>query len=103
MYIAYSSSDLYSELAATSMASVLVNNRSVEDITFLVIEKGITDEHKKGIATMVESYNRKVVFFVYRDVENPLPHNSQNLLFIGSVPHRSITVIVLVNVFDILP
>ena len=57
MYIAYSSSDLYSELAATSMASVLVNNRSVEDITFLVIEKGITDEHKKGIATMVESYN----------------------------------------------
>ncbi len=69
MYIAYSSSDLYSELAATSMASVLVNNRSVEDITFLVIEKGITDEHKKGIATMVESYNRKVVFLPEADVE----------------------------------
>ncbi len=69
MYIAYSSSDLYSELAATSMASVLENNKDVKDITFFVIEKGITEEHKKGITAMVESYNRKVVFLPEVDAE----------------------------------
>lgn len=69
MYIAYSSSDLYSELAATSMASVLENNKDVEEITFFVIEKGITEEHKKGITEMVERYHRKIVFLPEIDAE----------------------------------
>lgn len=69
MYIAYSSSDMYSELAATSMVSVLENNKEIDEITFFVIEKGISDVHKKEITEMVKKYNREIVFLPEVDAE----------------------------------
>ncbi len=69
MFIAYSSSDLYSELAAISIVSVLENNKDVDEITFFIIEKGISEEHKADITAMVERYGRKVIFLPEVDAE----------------------------------
>lgn len=38
MNVAYSASDLYSELAATSIASLLENNKDVDEINIFIID-----------------------------------------------------------------
>ncbi len=69
MNVVYSSSDLYSELAATSVISLLINSQDVDEINVYIIDKGISDEHKKGLRVMVESYGRNLFFLENLDVE----------------------------------
>ena len=70
MNIAYSTSDKYSEIAATSIASVLENCKDVEEIIIYVIDIGISDKHKQDLSNLVSYYNRKLVLLEDLDVED---------------------------------
>ncbi len=69
MNVVYSSSDLYSELAAISIVSLLENSRDAESITVYIIDKGISEKNKQSITEMIHSYNRDVVYLENLDVE----------------------------------
>jgi len=69
MNVIYSSSDLYSELAAISIVSLLVNNSDVDDINIYIIDKGISEEHKRILREMVESYGRNLFYLENIDIE----------------------------------
>lgn len=69
MNIIYSTSDLYSELAAISIASVLENSKDVEEINVYIIDKGIKELHKFWIEDLVNSYNRNLIFLPDLDIE----------------------------------
>ena len=62
MNVFYFSSDLFANVAATSMVSLMENNRSFDDIHFYMVDDGIKDENKKKLVEMVQTYNRKIDF-----------------------------------------
>ena len=70
MNVAYSTSDLYSELAATSIASLLENCKDIDEINIYVIDIGISDKHKQDLLDLVSSYNRTLVFLADLNVED---------------------------------
>lgn len=69
MNVIYSSSDLYSELAAISIVSLLENSRDADCINVYVIDKGISEKHRHDISEIVSSYGRNLVFLENLDVE----------------------------------
>ena len=70
MNIAYSTSDLYSELAAASIASLLENSKDVDEINIYVIDIGISEIHKENLQDLVTFYGRKLVFLEDLNVED---------------------------------
>lgn len=70
MNIVYSTSDLYSELAAVSIASLLENCKDVDSIIIYVIDIGISEQNKKNLNELVTSYGRKLFFLENLNVEN---------------------------------
>lgn len=69
MNIIYSTSDLYSELAAISIASVLENSKDMDEINVYVIDKGISELHKQWMQNLVDSYERNLVIIPNLDIE----------------------------------
>lgn len=69
MNAVWSTSDSYSEIAATSIVSLLENSKDVEEINIYVIDMGITDEHKRWIEELIGSYNRQLFWLEKLDVE----------------------------------
>lgn len=69
MNIVYSSSDLYSEIAGTSMVSLFENNKEVNEINLFIIDNGITDTNKKNLIDIVNKYNRNITFLNSLDIE----------------------------------
>lgn len=69
MNVAYSTSDLYSELAATSIASLLENSKDVDEIHVYVIDIGISEKHKKDLQDLVAAYGRELDFLEDLNVE----------------------------------
>lgn len=69
MNVAYSTSDLYSELAATSIVSLLENSQDAEEINIYVINIGISDRHKNDLLHLVKNYGRNLVFLDDLNVE----------------------------------
>lgn len=69
MNIVYSTSDLYSELAATSIVSLLENTPEAEEINIYIIDIGINDKHKSDLTEIVNSYGRKIIFLEDLNVE----------------------------------
>lgn len=49
MNVAYHSSDLFSSVLAVSMVSIMENNKDMDDITFFVLEKQISEENKQRL------------------------------------------------------
>lgn len=70
MNVIWSTSDSYSEIAATSITSLLDNSRDVDKINIYVIDMGISSEHKSWIEEIVEKYHRKLIWLETLDIEN---------------------------------
>ena len=62
------SSDLFAPVLATSMASILENNKSMEEIHVYVFENPLSDENKARLTSLAESYGRNVHFIKMPDV-----------------------------------
>lgn len=62
MNLIWSTSDKYSEIAATSIASVLENSQDADAINVYVIDMGLTQMHKSWIEELVSSYGRTLIW-----------------------------------------
>ena len=69
MNIVYHSSDLFAPVLAVSMVSIMENNKGMDDITFYVLEKQMTEESKLKLTKMVAAYNRKLVLIPMPDMQ----------------------------------
>jgi lipopolysaccharide biosynthesis glycosyltransferase len=67
MNVFYFTSDLFASVAATSIVSLLENNKTANEITFYIIDDGITGENKEKLTTMIASYGRTVRYIVAPD------------------------------------
>lgn len=70
MNVVYSASDLYSELAATSIVSLFENNKDIDEITIYIIDIGIGDKHKQDLVELVSSYGHYIKFLEDLNVED---------------------------------
>ena len=70
MNVAYSTSDLYSELAATSIASLLENSKDVDEINVYVIDIGISEKHRQDLLDLAAAYGRHLEFLEDLNVED---------------------------------
>lgn len=70
MNVAYSTSDLYSELAATSIASLFENSKDVEKINVYVIDIGISEKHRQDLLDLAVAYGRYLEFLEDLNVED---------------------------------
>lgn len=66
--VAYHSSDLFAPVLGTSMASLFENNKSFDEIHVYIFENPLSDENKKKILDLADSYNRNVYFIPMPDV-----------------------------------
>lgn len=78
MNVAYSTSDLYSELAATSIASLLENSKDVDEINVFVIDIGISEMHRQDLLDLVAVYDRHLEFLEDLNVED-IAHTKINV------------------------
>lgn len=62
MNIFYFTSDLFTSVAATSIVSLLENNKHFKEINFYIVDDGITNENKKALTSMIEKYKRRICF-----------------------------------------
>lgn len=68
MNIVYSSSDLFSEITAVSIVSLLENNPN-ENIHIYIIDNNITEENKAKLDRIVHSHNQKIDYVPIPDIE----------------------------------
>ncbi len=78
MNVAYSTSDLYSELAATSIASLLENSKDVDEINVYVIDIGISEKHRQDLLDLAKLYGRHLEFLEDLNVED-IAHTKINV------------------------
>lgn len=69
MNAVWSTSDLYSQIAAASIASVLENCKDIDDINIYIIDMGISETHKKWIDELVKSYNKSLYWLDKLNIE----------------------------------
>lgn len=62
MDVLYFSSDLFAKVAATSIISLLENNRHFDAINIYYIDDGIKDNTKSELEIMVAKYKRRIFF-----------------------------------------
>ena len=79
MNIFYFSSDAFASVMATSIVSVLENNKHAQSIVFYVVDDGISAEKKKKLQMMVEryvslAYERKIIYLDAPDPEDILKY-----------------------------
>lgn len=68
MNVFYFSSDLFVSVLATSIISLLENNKSFKTIDFYIVDDGIKEENKNKLKEMISIYGRQVYF-----IEAPSP------------------------------
>ena len=57
MNIFYFSSDLFIEVLAVSLVSLLENNKNCKEINVYIVDDGITKEKKNKLQGMVDKYS----------------------------------------------
>lgn len=62
MFVIYHSSDSFAGVTGVSMLSLFENNRHMEDIRVLYIERGMTDENKERLRSIADRYGRRLEF-----------------------------------------
>ena len=62
MEILYSSSDSYASLTGISILSLLENNKTDEEINIYIMDNCISEENKKKLRYVVESYGKNIYF-----------------------------------------
>lgn len=60
--VLYFSSDLFVDVAAVSIVSLLENNKNFKDISIYYIDDNISKNKKSQLETLVNSYSRKIYF-----------------------------------------
>ena len=68
MNVAYHSSDAYARILAVSIASLFENNKSCDEITVYIIERGITDENKSALDSIAQKYSRSIIYIPMPDI-----------------------------------
>ena len=69
MNVAYHSSDSFAPVLAVSMVSIMENNKHMDDITFYVLEKQMSNESKQKLMNLAAAYNRKLVLSPMPDMQ----------------------------------
>lgn len=69
MNVVYHSSDSFTPVLAVSMVSIMENNKDMDDITFYVLEKKISEANKQKLKGMVASYGRNLVLIPMPDMQ----------------------------------
>lgn len=69
MDLVWSTSDSYAEIAATSIISVLENNKDIDIISIYVIDMGLSEKNKRNIVNMINAYERTIYFLEKFDIE----------------------------------
>ena len=72
MYVIYHSSDSFAGVTGVSMLSLFENNKHMEHIHVLYIERGMTEENKSRLQSVAERYGRSIDFMT-------MPNWSQKL------------------------
>lgn len=62
MNVFYFSSNRFANVAATSMVSLMENNKSCDLIHFYLVDDGIKNETKKQLITLISRYHREIDF-----------------------------------------
>ena len=84
MNIFYFSSDLFIEVLAVSLVSLLENNKNCKEINVYIVDDGITKEKKNKLQGMVDKYSsteniRKIIY-----LDAPSPNDLLKFNFNGS-------------------
>lgn len=62
MNVLYFCTDLFIHVAATSIVSLMENNKAMDNIVVYLVDDGISYEKKKLLEGLVDEYKRKIVF-----------------------------------------
>ncbi len=62
MYVIYHSSDSFASVTGVSMISLFENNKEIDHIHVLYIERGMSDENKRILAGIADQYGRELEF-----------------------------------------
>ena len=62
MNIVYSSDDNYARHIASSMVSLLENNLQEKDITFYILNVGLSKINIENLSNIAETYKREIIF-----------------------------------------
>lgn len=71
MNIVYATSDAYSRLALISIKSLLMNNRSIDEINIYYIGNDLSEKNKRLISDLTEEYDRNITF-----IDMPIQYKS---------------------------
>jgi len=69
MNIIYTLNNKFVPQVGASIISVCENNKSIDDITFYIISKEITEHNKEKLKKIVQKYNRKLIIKELGDVK----------------------------------
>lgn len=72
MYVIYHSSDSFVEVTGVSIISLFENNKEMEHIKVLYIERGMSDDNKKKLQSIAKKYNRELCFMEMPNWSNRL-------------------------------
>lgn len=72
MNIVYSSDNNYARHIAASMVSLMENNSQEKDITFYVLNVGLSEANVKKISEVASEYNREIIFVDFKDIKKRL-------------------------------
>lgn len=62
MNIVIASSDLYSKLAVTTLKSLFIQNRDVDEIVIYYIGDQLSDESRDNLTRLTDEYGREIIF-----------------------------------------
>ena len=62
MYVIYHSSDSFASVTGVSMVSLFENNKGMDHIHVLYIERGMTEENKRILTGIADQYGRELEF-----------------------------------------
>ncbi|MBR0353380.1 MAG: glycosyltransferase family 8 protein [Oscillospiraceae bacterium] len=72
MNIVMATSNLYSHPALITIRSLLTNNADADELTIHYIENGISEDNKKMLSELAESFGRRIIFY-------PLPEGLKGI------------------------
>lgn len=67
MYVIYHSSDAFAEVTGVSMLSLFENNKHMDSIQVLYIERGMTETNKTLLQSIAQQYGRELQFMEMPD------------------------------------
>lgn len=75
MYVIYHSSDSFAEVTGVSMLSLFENNKHINNIHVLYIERNLSEENRSKLISIAEKYNRTIEFMEMPDWSKKLDIN----------------------------